>query len=856
MRGLRVPLRLARREVRRRPGRTALVAGLVALPVAAMAIAVVLIRTDRSTTPLEEWRRSVGAADAVTFSQVPVPPGATPVPEQPAVALPAGSRTVTVSGMFLRVRTADGRRSDLDLRDLPLLDPITAGIHDLIDGRAPTAAGEIALGSQLADRLGVDVGDDLVLERPSARFVVVGLVEPVGCLSCSNALVAPGELRQVPGEIDGGVQLIDLPDGISDADARALRDSAMGALELRIDSRDQVGGAYRGQDDDSPVRWSLVLGALVLTVAGIVISAAFAVGARRQLVTLGQLSASGTAPATVRTMLMLQGTVTGAIGAVAGLALAAAGLVGGKGLVERFFNERIDQYTVRLGDLALVVLIGVGAATVAALLPARTAARIPTLAALAGRRPLAPVPRRVIGWGVASVAGGLGLLALAVVGSQSGASGELWAYVAILGGVAELLGACALAPVIVARLEPLAARLRGPARLGARGLARHRSRTGAVVSAVAAAGALAVASNALILGGEAQAGDVYELPRDVVVARSLLPPQDDRSAEVSQPVADELRAEIAATVAGSAASEIRAAVVPAGDSPTGGYWETTEHADGPRSDTVYAVSQDAVIADPAMLDALRASGELRDTLDEVGVVVLTEEESGPVSLRAPDGRVVEGRAVNHRYVLGYFSSLLLTEERATELGLSIAPIATLVRADHDLTSDERGALEDLQWDVQDSHGVSYTSMEWNYPRSGPSPLQLELILTGLALVFSLFVVGVSLALAAAESKDERDVLTTAGAPPAALARSAAVRAWLLAGIGGAMAIPVGFLPVVVFANAASADTFSDRFPLIFPTRTALLLLALVPVVVAAVSWAGSASAQRLRPVRVSTATFE
>ena len=41
------------------------------------------------------------------------------------------------------------------------------------------------------------------------------------------------------------------------------------------------------------VRWSLVLGAVVLTVVGIVISAAFAVGARRQLVTLGQLSASG-----------------------------------------------------------------------------------------------------------------------------------------------------------------------------------------------------------------------------------------------------------------------------------------------------------------------------------------------------------------------------------------------------------------------------------------------------------------------------------------------------------------------------------------------------------------------------------
>ena len=46
---VRLPLRLARREVRRRPGRTALVALLVALPVTGMAMAVILIRTDAET---------------------------------------------------------------------------------------------------------------------------------------------------------------------------------------------------------------------------------------------------------------------------------------------------------------------------------------------------------------------------------------------------------------------------------------------------------------------------------------------------------------------------------------------------------------------------------------------------------------------------------------------------------------------------------------------------------------------------------------------------------------------------------------------------------------------------------------
>ena len=81
----------------------------------------------------------------------------------------------------------------------------------------------------------------------------------------------------------------------------------------------------------------------------------------------------------------------------------------------------------------------------------------------------------------------------------------------------------------------------------------------------------------------------------------------------------------------------------------------------------------------------------------------------------------------------------------------------------------------------------------------------------------------------------------------------------MAVLGAAMAVPVGFLPVVVFAWARATTSrrhVDDAFPLVFPTRTVLLLVVAVPLVVALVSWVSSATAQRLRPVRVSTATFE
>lgn len=853
---LRLPLRLARREVRRRPGRTALVALLVALPVAGMAMAVTLIRTDNQT-PREEWERSYGQAEAAGH-----------LGDVDPLTLPAGSRQVEVRSTYTRVKGAEGVRVGAELSDLPLTDPIAGGIYDLVTGRAATRPGEVVLSTAMANRFDVGVGDDLVLERPDLTATVVGEVEPVGCLSCSQILFAPGQLPLESDGIEGTTfVLIDMPPGVPVADLAQLQQASMGNLQMR-----DLPLPYRqGGDGGEAVRWSLVLGALVLTVAGIVISAAFAVGARRQLVTLGQLSASGASPTTVRTALVLQGTVTGLVGSAAGLVLAGGLLLFGQPVVERLLDRRIDGYDTRAVELATVVLIGVAAATVAALIPARTAARIPTLAALAGRRPLAPVSRRLVAWGFVSMLGGLSLLFIAVLGSQSGSSGDLWAFVAIVGGVAELLGACAIAPAIVARLEPLAARLRGSLRLGARSLARHRARTGAVVSAVAAAGALAVATGGLVLGGEARNGIETGVPDDVLVVTQE--GYDDQGTVVDGDLSAEVRAGVAEVLPD--AREIRLRGVPpvrSANPETSGSWQVGPTAPSPvAADFGYGLpSWDrALVADNALLDALRVGDAVRDGLDDTGIVVLSPVGGGPqlegdVTVTLPDGRTAPGVAVPHRYTPGYVSNVLLSDEAVAELALEVRPLATMFETPEPFTASQRGAVEDLMYDAQDAQGVDatgaptgYTSFQWPSPDSGPSPFQLELILTGVALVFSLFVVGVSLALAAAESKDERDILTIAGAPPGMLARSAGARAWLLAIIGTAMAVPVGFLPVVVFGWASDRnDANFNGFPLVFPTRTVLLLVVAVPLVVACVSWASSATAQRLRPVRVSTATFE
>lgn len=855
---MRVALRLARREVLRRPGRTLLVALLVALPVAGMSMSMVLVRSDHLTVD-QEWQGSNGQADAVVYVSDPKDPTVPPPP-----TLPEGSRKIEARQTSLSLRTADHehRSGYVSITDLPVADPIAHGRLDLTDGRAPDAAGEVAASRTVLDDLGADVGDEVVLDRPEATVRVVGVVEQAGCLSCRHLVTTPADFPAAVLDLPSAEWLVDLP-----ADLTAAQEASLGAndrVQLRSTLRD-IGKQPNDEGEDA-VRWTLVIGAVVLTVMGIVISAAFAVGARRQLVALGQLSASGASPSLLRTSLVLQGTVTGLVGAAAGVAFGLGTMTAFHGPFEQIIDRRIEHLPIRATDLLAAVAVGVGAATVAALLPARSAAKVSTLSALAGRRPQSKVPARMIGFGTVAVIGGLALQGLAVLGGRDATgSGDVWAAVAIVGGVAELLGACAIAPAVVARLEPLAGRFRGSWRLAARSLARSRTRTGAVVSAVAATSALAILSVGLVRGYEARSEDHLELGARSVIASLEVSRQLDPVGEIWEhaseaPPAD-LVADLMEVLPEATRHGLRGVSFPISrGSGRPGEWTFDDPAFLGPFDGLGFVVDSAVVADDAVLDVAGVDAAARAELDRAGLGLLSKGGGAAPVLHTPQGDELGMARLVAEHSIATFGGpeLLITEAKAEELGLPVADRGVLLQNPTDLTDDERDLVDDVWIDHQSDASLRGGELEskflyvgFHHPDRGPSPLQIELILSGVALAFALFVVGVSLGLAAAESKDERDVLTVAGAPPGALARSAGARAVLLSVLGAAMAVPVGFLPVIVFSRATD-----DGFRLVFPTTIVAVLLVAVPVVVGLCALVTSAAAQRLHPVRVSTATWD
>jgi len=894
---LRLASRLARRETVRRPWRTLLAALLIAVPVAGMVVAAVWVRTDHQT-PVEQWQASEGHADLYAT------PGARRGEARPVGGptlddlLPPGSRATSYRSEFSRVlRTAAGERSSVEVTDLPMTDPIASPIMQLTSGRAPEGPGEVFITRRVAEDLGVGVGDTLRLERPDdLTWTVVGVGEKSAWWDSSTVVLGPETTFPWRDDSTGYSMhkvLVDLPDDVTAEQLAQLSRFPDGvAFAPGVAPPGLPGGPFSdaaSSGDSGKVAWSWVIGAVVLTVVGIVIAAAFAAGARRQLTMLGQLAANGAPPATLRRVLFLQGTWTGFLGVALGLGLATVALAAAAPHVDNLLNRDVDPYTFRLADLIPIVVLGVTASTLAALIPARTTARIPVLAALAGRRPLHQVPGWLTVTGVAVGAAGVGLLGLATLGANSGEGGTVWALTAVIGGVAILLGACAVAPGYVSALEPLAGRLRGSSRLAARSLARQRTRTGAVVSAVCATSALAIAASALVLSADAEYADEPEWmrPDEIHVSAQATRPTVTgerepalRLVDVPDDYLDALRLAIPGTevhhiervgVAGAgqdAQWEVRD-FAPAGQLPEG---EAYLHVlSGP-------YPQLAALADDELLRLYDFPVDVTRALDEDGIVALGY---------LPVGGTATVTLVAHQYnesgsgeeptteelvpdfavevvpdgdlPVGSLPRILMTSSRAEDLGLVPSASLTILRAPGSLSDADRGALQDISGDYRDlaleghDPGDQAVSLDFNvlYPTETLNPRLVEALLTAAALVLSLFVVAVSLALAAAETRDERDVLVVIGAPPATMRHTSGRKALLLTLLGASLAVPVGFLPVSVFTAASEND-----LPLIFPWRIVLLLVAAVPIVAALATTAFTGLAQRLRPVRISTMAFD
>lgn len=815
-------LRMAARDARRHPARSALVVALIALPLTTMTAFDVLAHTGDLSAE-QTAVRQLGTADlqASRISTGPITqtgpttPARTDYPEAPSSdvrpVLPPGSRAVAVSGTAVDLTVRAGERAaTVDAYVAPLGDPLTSGMFVLHEG-TPAGPGQIGLSPALRDALGVSVGDQIDLPSLGRRVTVTAVVSLHRASETSDARHAVAPLESLPG-LDADLEwLVDLPDATSPEDAKAALNANGALVTLREDT-----AAGEQQEAGAALAVMVVPAVMILAEVVLLAGAAFAVSARRQRRTLGLFGAAGADRRQLRRVVLATGVVLGGVGGLIGVTLGVAVAAVARGPVDAALGYQLGTLDVHLLDLTVLVAIATGTALLAAALPARTAARQSVTDALAARAGTRRARRWPLFAGVPlAVAGVL----VTLLPGQLDDDGD-FAVVGV-GAVIAQLGLLLCVPALMGAAGALGARMPLAARFALRDAARNRARTAPAVAAVTAVVATAVSMLVLAAGFDARARDEY-VPSGPAGSVQL----NSADGRLTPRLVEKVAATLPTT---GQAVRYNTHIV------------GLARADCPMSEDALVSCpkpNQLLIADTATLRILlgRADAAAERHLIAGGVVafddaVVTGGRSTVWPIDADRGKSEQLPALTvelPRRLLGdYNLAGVIAPQTAKRLGFDIEPMSYTLLTSRMPTEQEEARLQAILLDagVQNDAGVERGH------RSDLTTL-LAWALAGVALI-TLGSVAVATALALAENRADLDTLHTVGASPALRRQLAGWQAATICLLGAVLGIAAGLVPAAAVLRGGG-----------IPYATVLPVLAIIALGLPLLSWLGAALATR------------
>lgn len=738
----------------------------------------------------------------------------------------------------------------------------------LADGGWPSKPDRIALPVDVAELLGVGVGDTvastrcLLGEHPAVgkhgsdchggqqsvtRLTVSGLVtDPVGAYAAGGgvAVVSPQALRErlADGAGPAGMRTIvvalDRP-GSAAAVAEARDDLAAAVpaatgVTTPVEYAEDVVSAISDGQNIVYLVFVLALAAVSLVVAGLVIANTFQVLVAQRARTLALLRCVGAGTGQIYRCVLLEAALLGVVASAAGIALGTL-LVQAGLLVAPAFDLGVTlPRTVPLSTSVLLGPLGVGllVSLAAALAPARAAARVAPLAAL---RPADAPGRQGTGRGrgvfaVLTTVGGLAVLAAGVALGMSG-SIDVGLFAAVLGGSVSLVGVIVGSVFWLPRVAAAFGRLVGAggpaARLASANALRNPRRTAATSTALL----IGVTLVSMMTTGAASARAALDdeldarFPVDLQVT-STTPARNGAPAAVPAAVTDAL-----ADVDG-----LRA-VVPVTNL-------SAERADGGRPVQI-------AVVDPADLRAVANTPATADLL-RPGTLVVPEGAAklyrlaglDTVELTGPGGdltlRVVHSDTRSDR------AYLTPQDLDALAPGLAAGELWAQVDDDHD-AADVVSAVQEAVSGTGETVGITGIVVERSaYQQIIDVILGIVVGLLAVAVLIALIGVANTLSLSVIDRTRENAMLRAIGLSRGQLRATLAVEGLVIAGVGAVLGVLLGLL--YGWAGATTALSTLGEVPLVvpWPDVVAVLGVALVAGLVASV--VPARAAVRTRPV--------
>lgn len=361
--------KMAKSNATRSPQRTAGTA--VALTIGlALVTTVTIIGASLKTTVSDALSSSV-TADYIVFAGGALPAGVVESVE----ALPEIGKVATFGGDRV---TINGEEESLDTLDFATIDDLIDA--DLTEGAWETGGGNMVLYREKAEELGLTVGDTVGVETLAGEmldFSVSGLFDDNTFLGSFN--VDTVDYERFARVADFTTLVASGADGTTPEDARAALDSVLEPFpQLTVQDQAEFLDETESQINQLLAIVNVFLGlAVLIALIGIVNTLTLSVFERTR--ELGLLRAVGMTRRQMRRMVRWESVIVSVFGAVLGVSL---GVVFGWAISDAIPDDIVANATFPLTQLAVFILAAVVVGLLAAIMPARRAAKLNILDAI------------------------------------------------------------------------------------------------------------------------------------------------------------------------------------------------------------------------------------------------------------------------------------------------------------------------------------------------------------------------------------------------------------------------------------------------------------------------------------------